>query len=87
VGLVVSPQLSSPGTGGTIGVAPPAFSTLTQYQFNVAGTKPMQDVGLNVATQYPSNSIPTLTQDFYGNKLPTGTGTGYPVGANAISTH
>jgi hypothetical protein len=44
-------------------------------------------VGLNVATQYPSNSIPTLTQDFYGNKLPTGTGTGYPVGANAISTH
>ena len=34
VGLTVSPQLSSPGTAGTIGPpAPPAFSRITQYMF------------------------------------------------------
>lgn len=88
VGLTTSPALTNAGGGSTIGAPPPFNPTsLTAYMFATLGGSPMANVGINIFTQYPSNGQPVLKRDFYGNTLPTGVGTGYPVGANASSTH
>lgn len=74
VGLTSNPSLQSPGSGGTVGgYAPPAP---TAYEL-LTGS-PMIGAGLNLSTQF---SINPGTQDYYGNAIPEGSGTGYPVGA------
>lgn len=74
VGLTSNPLLQSPGSGGTVGgYAPPAPTA-----YDLLATSPMIGVGLNLTTQF---SINPGTQDFYGNAIPEGSGTGYPVGA------
>ena len=71
---VANPLLTSPGSGGTIGGYNPPNPTAYDLQTG----SPAIGVGLNLATAF---SINPGTQDFYGNAIPNGTGTGFNAGA------
>ena len=74
------PLLSSPGTGGTCGSTTGPQSCPSAYTLTTGS--PACDAGFNL-TAAPYNQ--TITQDYYGNSLPTGRGTGYPIGAAAAT--
>jgi hypothetical protein len=74
VGLTSNPLLNNPGGGGTVhGYAPPAPTA-----YDLQGGSPMRGTGINLMSQF---SIAQGSQDYYGNAIPNGIGTGYNVGA------
>ncbi len=80
VGLTSDPQLTSPGSGGTIGL-PFTPSSLTAYQLQHGS--PMIGTGLDMNAQF---SIDPGIRDFYGDVIPNGgAGTGYNVGADGAN--
>jgi hypothetical protein len=64
VGLISDPQLSDPGTGGTIGNTA-VLNALTAYKLK--STSPLINKGLDLQTAFAVNPG---TSDFYGNTIP-----------------
>ncbi len=78
VGVSSNPLLTSPSSGGTCDTR--NFPTTTcPSAYTLQGGSPMLSVGVNL-TQAPY-SLSVGSQDFYGNPIPTGVGTGYNIGA------
>jgi hypothetical protein len=68
------PKLNNPGSGGTVSGYNPPNPTAYELQ----ATSPCIGAGLNLSSLY---SINPGSQDFYGNAIPNGSGSGYNVGA------
>jgi hypothetical protein len=77
---VVNPSLTSPGGGGTTN----GYSPGSLGAYGLQSGSPMFGAGLNLNSLF---SINPGTQDYYGDRIPHGAGSGFPVGAaGAITT-
>ncbi len=70
----VNPQLDNPGSGGTCN----GYSTTCPSAYELSGSSPMIGTGLNLQNTFQIYGSP---QDYYGNSIPNGVGTGYNLGA------
>jgi hypothetical protein len=74
VGRAVDPMLQSPGATGTVGSYHPA--SLSGYLLRSGS--PLMDTGLDLKARF---TIDPGAQDYFGNAIPNGSGTGFNVGA------
>ncbi|HEY6464132.1 MAG TPA: hypothetical protein VIY73_28380 [Polyangiaceae bacterium] len=74
VGLNVDPMLANPGSGGTIGGYDP--SALAGYALKSGS--PLVGTGIDLKK---AANLTVGAQDYFGNPVPNGVGTGYDVGA------
>jgi len=73
-GLSGNPQLTSAGSGGAVGgYIPPAPTA-----YHLLSGSPLIGTGIDLLSTFSINPGP---QDFYGNSIPTGVGSGYNIGA------